>query len=601
MIGGYMGKILFADISTGAIREEILEEKLCRDFIGGYGIGVRVLYSQQNAGIKALGPENTLGFITGPFTGTSVPTGARWTAVAKSPLTGGWGEANCGGDFGPYLKFSGFDAIFVIGISNKPVYLIIDKGQASIKDAGYLWGKDTYETEDLLMKEYGNHSRVACIGPSGEKLSLIAGIMTDHGSAAARSGLGAVMGSKKLKAVVVRGEMEVPIADKHTVENLRMEYIKDLRTPGPSGISSWERLHKYGTGFTTYNSAHSGDSPVKNWGGVGIIDLPDREGLRTDAFAAHVERQHGCWHCPLACKAFLKAGDNEYKYMAGSRRPEYETESVFGSLCANSHTESILMANDICNRAGIDTISTGCVVAFAIELYENSILTKEDTGGLELKWGNHQAIVALTEKIAMREGLGDMLADGVKIAAEKIGKGSEKYAVHIGGQELGMHDPKLVGPWPPMSAARYLDSTPGRHNSIFGPSGFILMHFINMSGVCVMGHLERPLDRMVKIFNAVTGWNCSLDELIQTGERVNNLRHAFNLREGVNILKWSIHPRIVGNPPQTFGPLAGVTADLKAQMYWCFGAMDWDRFTSKPSKTKLLSLGLYDVAKDLWP
>ena len=368
MSGGYMGKILFVDLSTGAIKEEALEEKMCRDFIGGYGIGARILYSRQKAGVDPLGPENTLGLITGPFTGTLVPTGARYAAVAKSPLTGGWGDANSGGDFGPYLKFAGFDAVFFTGISPKPVYLLIDDGKAQLKDSGGLWGKDTYETEDILMAEYGKQSRVSCIGPAGEKVSLIAGIMTDHGTTAGRSGLGAVMGSKKLKAVVARGTSDVLITDKAAAENIRMEKIKVLRTPGPSGISRMEEQHKYGTSILTYDSAHSGDSPVKNWGGVGVIDLPDRAGLHHDVFAARVERRHGCWHCPIACKAFLKAGEGEYKYTAANRRPEYETAAAFGPNCANSNTESICMVNEICNRAGIDTISGGTIISFATEV-----------------------------------------------------------------------------------------------------------------------------------------------------------------------------------------------------------------------------------------
>ena len=472
MAGGYMGKILFVDLSTGGIKEEALEDKMCRDFIGGYGIGARILYSRQKAGVDPLGPENTLGMITGPITGTPIPAAARYTAVAKSPLTGGWGDANSGGYFGPYLKFSGFDAVFFTGISPKPVYLLIDEGKAQLKDASQLWGKDSYETEDLLMTEYGKQSRVACIGPAGEKQSLIASIMTDHGSAAGRSGLGAVMGSKKLKAIVARGTMEVPIADKTTADYIRTEQTKSYQIPGPTGMTPLEKNHKYGTSFTTYNSAHSGDSPVKNWGGVGVIDLPDRAGLHHDVFANCVERGHACWHCAVACKAILKAGEGEYKYAAGSRRPEYETAAAFGTNCANSNTESINMVNDICNRAGLDTISAGAIIGFAIELYENDILTEKDTDGIDLRWGNHRAIVAMTDKLAKREGLGDILAGGVKIAAEKIGKGAEKFAIHIGGQELGMHDPKLPSSGPrSMTAARYLmDATPGRHSTLFGPS-----------------------------------------------------------------------------------------------------------------------------------
>jgi len=512
MASGYMGKILLVDLSNGTIKEEALEEKMCRDFIGGYGIGARILYSRQKTGIDPLGPENILGLITGPLTGTPIPTGVRYTAVAKSPLTGGWGDANSGGYFGPYLKFSGFDGVFFTGISPKPVYLLIDNGKAELKDAGYIWGKDTYETEDILMTEYKD-SRVACIGPAGEKLSLIAGIMTDHGSTAGRSGLGAVMGSKRLKAVVVRGTMEISIADKSALHNLMTEQIKVLQIPGPSGMSHMERWHKYGTSAGTYDYVYSGIVPVKNWGGIGVIDIPDRSGLDKDVFAARVEKRHGCWHCPIRCKGILKAGDGEYKYSAGCRRPEYETAAVFGPYCGNSHTESINMANDICNRAGLDTISTGTIIGFAIELYENGILTDKDTDGIDLKWGNHKSMVAMTEKLAKREGLGDILADGVKRAAEKIGNGAEKFAVHIGGQEVGMHDPKLASGFP-MPAARYMDATPGRHTAFFGPSSFVDMHIINTAGLC---------------------------------------------------------------------------------------ALDWDRVTTKPSKAKLLSLGLDDIARDLWP
>jgi len=601
MTGGYMGKILFVDLSNGAIKEETLEEKMCRDFIGGYGIGARILYSRQKAGINPLGPENILGLITGPLTGTPVLSAVRYTAVAKSPLTGGWGDANSGGDFGPYLKFSGFDAVFFTGISLKPVYLLIDNGKAELKDAGYIWGKDTYDTEDILMAEY-KESRVACIGPAGEKLSLIAGIITDRGSAAARSGLGAVMGSKKLKAVVARGNMEVHIADKAALQKIRTEQIKVLQTPGPTGMSPMERQHKYGTSAGTYSAAHNGDSPVKNWGGIGVIDIPDRSSFHEDVFAALVEKRHACWHCPIACKGVLKVGEGEYKYAAGCRRPEYETAAAFGMNCANNNTESIAMVNDICNRAGLDTISAGTTIGFAIELYENGILTDKDTDGIELRWGNHKAIVAMTEKLAKREGLGDMLADGVKRAAEKIGKGAEKFAVHIGGQELGMHDPKLIiSSRASTRAANYqMDATPGRHTANFGTLNFG-GHFVNMAGLCNFGRWGDNKERMIEVFNAVTGWNYPMDDMLKAAERVANLRHAFNLREGLNQLKWPVHPRIVGKPPQSVGPLAGVTADIEAQVYWSLGTMDWDRVTTKPSKAKLVSLGLDDVAKDLWP
>jgi aldehyde:ferredoxin oxidoreductase len=599
MAGGYMGKILFVDLSTQELQQETLDEKMCRDFIGGYGIGARMLYSRQKAGVDPLGPENILGFISGPLTGTPVPTGARYAVVAKSPLTGGWGDANSGGYFGPYLKFSGFDAVFFTGISLNPVYLLLDNGSAHIKDAGPLWGKDTYETEDLLMTEYGKQSRVACIGPAGEKLSLIAGILTDHGSLAARSGLGAVMGSKKLKAVVARGNMEVPIFDKAAADktrNTQVNFWKSL--PAPIGGTDLDLFRTYGTTWSTFIAAHSGDSPVKNWGGIGVVDIPDISGLHPDVFKARVQIGHACWHCPKVCKAVLKAGEGEYKYAAGVHRPEYETLAAFGVNCANNNTESIAMVNDICNRAGLDSISSGTIIAFAIELYENGILTRKDTDDIDLRWGNHQAIVAMTMKLAKREGLGDILADGVKKAAEKIGKGAQQYAVHIGGQEVGMHDPKLSRPGR-LDAARYqMDATPGRHTQVFGPNSFS-NHVLNSAGLCQFGAFFG--DSIVDVINVVTGLNFTMADVLKAGERIVNIRHAFNLREGINELKWTVPSRIAGIPSQTTGPLAGVTADVEAQALWSLGALDWDRVTTKPNKAKLLSLGLDDVAKDLWP
>ena len=342
MAGGYMGKILFVDLSTGEIKEEALDEKMCRDSIDGYGISTRILFSCQKAGADHLGTENTFGLISCPLTGTPAPTASCYTVVAKSPRTGGWGEANSAGDFGPYLKFAGFVAVFFTGISPMPVYLLIDNGKVQLKDGRYLWGKDSYETEDILTAEYGRHYRVACIGSVGERQSVIACIMTDHGSAAGRSGLGTVMGSKKLKVVVARGTMEIPIADKITAKKIGTEQIKIRQTHGSSSrLSRMEEMQWYGTSAMTYNWAYSGDSAVKNWGGVGVIDLPDRAGLRHDAFAVLVERGHACWQYPLACKGILKAGEGEYKYAAGCHRPETETAGVFGALCVNSHTESI--------------------------------------------------------------------------------------------------------------------------------------------------------------------------------------------------------------------------------------------------------------------
>ena len=544
--------------------------------------------------------------MTGPVTGTPAIGSSRYAVMGKSPLTGGWGDANSGGDFGPYLKFAGYDGVFVTGASEKPVYLLIKDGKVEIRDAANLWGKDTFDTEDMLRAEHGKQIHTACIGPSAEKLSLISSIITKRGSAAARSGLGAVMGSKKLKAVVVTGSQEVPIADSETANRLRREFIAELKGIQLPGSSFLEQQHKYGSSAGIVPAIEMGAAPIKNWGGVATVDFPDRSGLSGEAAAANQERNEGCWHCPLGCKGILKEGTGDYRYQAGARRPEYETLAAFGAMCLNNNTESIAMANDICNRYGLDTISAGTTIAFAIECYENGLITKADTDGIELTWGNHQAIVAMTEKIVRREGFGDILADGVKVAAERIGRGTEQYAVHIAGQELGMADPKLR--LPQMgdrgSAARYqMDATPGRHIQGFGASGF-QPHFINVAGFCFQGGYSRIKDSnkyLMGFMSAVTGWNRSMDELLKAGERVANMRHVFNLREGINPLKLEVHPRIIGNPPLGVGPHAQVTVDIKAEVYWNLGALDWERVTTKPSKKKLLELGLDDVAKDLWP
>jgi aldehyde:ferredoxin oxidoreductase len=601
MPGGYAGKILFVDLASGRFDEESLDDKTLIDFIGGYGIGARILYSRQKPGIDPLGPENILGFVTGPLCGTPAPTGARYVAVARSPLTGTWGDANSGGEFGPYLKFAGYDAVFFTGISAKPVYLLIDDGRAELRDAAGLWGKDTYQAEAMLQNAHGQDSRIVCIGEAGEKLSLISCIITAKGCAAGRSGLGAVMGSKRLKAIVAKGKRPVAVADQEAVNSLRKEYLAVLNRTDSRGIAAIDAFRKYGTSSHAALSAQTGDTPIKNWGGVGVRDFADVSGIERDAVIARLERHIGCWHCPIGCEGSLKESTGEYSYPSGSRRPEYETLASFGGMCLNNHTESISMANYICNRHGIDTISAGATLAFAIECYENGLVNKKDTDGIELNWGDHRAIIAMTEKLAKREGFGNVLADGVKIAAERIGKGAEQYAVHIGGQELGMHDPKLM---PPMvgdmasAAARYqMDATPGRHSQGFGPSSF-QRHALSAAGLCVFGRMTPYLTAFLA---AVTGHHYSEDEVLKAGERAATMRHVFNLREGINPLEWQVHPRIVGRPPFETGPLAGVTADIEAQVYWNLGALDWDRVTTKPSKAKLLNLGLEDVAAELWP
>ncbi len=504
MLGGYMGKLLFVDLSKEEIKEEAPDERLYQDFMGGYGLGARVLYSRQPGGVDPLGPESILGFVTGPLTGMrGMVMAPRFTVVGKSPLTGGWGDANSGGYFGPYLKFAGYDAVFFSGISPKPVYLFIDNGQAELRDAGHLWGKDSRETDEGLKSELGGNVAVACIGPAGERLSLISSIMHDIGSAAARSGLGAVMGSKRLKAVAARGTMEVPIPDKEKVTRASKEFL------GQYMGEYYERFKKWGTCGDNANAALNGDSPVKNWAGVGVVDFPNAKAIGGDAMIALQERKHGCLWCPIRCKGVMKAGSvREFTYEAGSHKPEYETSAAFGMLLLNDNLESIVKANDICNRYGLDTISAGATIAFAVECYENGIITKEDTGGIELGWGKSQAIVAMTEKMARREGFGAVLADGVKRAAERIGRGAERYAIHSGGQELAMHDPRLMSIF---ATAYECDSAPGRHTSGAMDAMYSsVMRIMDTSGMCMLQWTSAPQMDMAKIISAAWGREVSM-------------------------------------------------------------------------------------------
>jgi len=610
-----MGKVLFVDLSKGELKDEALDEKLCREFIGGYGIGARIIYSRQKGGVDPLGPENIFGILTGPLTGTPALSGTRYTVMGKSPLTGTWGDANSGGYFGPYLKFAGYDGVLASGISAKPVYLFIKDGKAELRDATHLWGKDSFETEDMLKSELGKKVEVVCIGQSGENLSLIAAVMNNKGRAAGRSGIGAIMGSKKLKAIAVDGNMKIPIADEKRAKELRRKYLGELREPFANAFRN------FGTPAFTAEMAHNGDSPVKNWGGVGIIDFPNVDPIALDPVMERQYKKFACLRCPFGCGGLMESG-KEFEYETGAHKPEYETLCMFGTNLLNNNLESIIKANDICNRYGLDTISAGATIGLAIECYENGIITKEDTDGIEMTWGNHQSIVAMTEKLAKREGFGAVLADGAKVAAEKIGKGSEKYAIHIQGQEVPAHDPKFGFP---LTTSYRMDATPARHTQgrddlappgllpDFNPKSFSgrgeaqrissnFHHVMNCAGMCLFMYISLPDAKAVTEFmSAVTGWDVTMDELIKTGERIQNLRHAFNLREGLNPLEFKVPDRLLGRPAQKEGPLAGVTVDEDTMIKEFLAAMDWDAKTAKPSKKKLLELGLEDVAKDLWP
>jgi aldehyde:ferredoxin oxidoreductase len=613
MTGGYSGRTLWVDLTNRQVEVESTDEKWCREYIGGYGVGVRALFSRQKGGVDPLGPDNILGFVTGPFTGSPVLAGSRYTVVAKSPLTGCWGDANSGGYFGPHLKFAGYDALFFRGLSERPVYLFLDSGKAEIRDAGPLWGQDSYATEETLRSELGEDVETACIGPSGELQSRLAAVMNNRGRAAGRAGLGAVMGSKKLKAIAVKGALKIPFFNEDKVKELSKDYRQRLQ----GGIGF---LGAFGTAASTVRCAHSGDGPVKNYNGVGIRDFPHPDPLDVNLLMLRQEKKYACYRCPVACGGQMKAGTGEYQYAAGSHKPEYESMAMFGANCLNNNLESLIMANDICNRYGIDTISAGATISFTIECFENGLLSLSDTDGLEMRWGNHRSIVAMTEKMAKREGFGAILADGVKEAARRIGKGSAQFAVHIQGQEVPAHDPKLGVSF---GITYRMDATPGRHTqgpnpappdalpamdrkTVYGRGkyqklGSCLYHIVNCSGICSIAFSCLPtVNILPEYLRAITGWEVDMAELWCTGERIANLRQAFNIREGINSLQFEVPGRVIGQPPLSAGPTAGFTLDEKTIDREMLVEMDWDPQTTKPSRQKLVELGLGDVAAEIW-
>jgi aldehyde:ferredoxin oxidoreductase len=620
MLGGYAGRMLFIDLAEMKFQEEALDERLALEYIGGYGVGARVLYERQRPGADPLGPDNMLGILTGPLTGTLAQTGTRWTVVGKSPLTGTWGDANGSGHFGPALKFAGYDALFFTGIAHRPVYLTIENGRAELRDADDWWGLDSYALEDRVKSEFGEEAEAVCIGPAGEKLSLISGVVHSKGRIAGRSGLGAVMGSKRLKMIVVRGHAPIPVADPVRVKELQKKYALEIAKEKVGFADSYRST---GTPGYIETGAANGDSPTRNWGGVGLRDFQDPEPIGYEAIVAAGKARKACWRCPIACW-----GELEVPYDGGKSHahvPEYETASAFGSNCLVNDLSALVRANELCNRYGLDTISTGATIAFAMECYEQGIISAEDTGGIELRWGDAEAMIAILERVCQREGLGDVLADGVKRAAEHLGRDAQTYAIHVHGQELPMHDPRFE---PGLGVIYKIDATPGRHtqaSQFIPPPEFdigvpdfgtlreqqngrgrylkplsALNHVMNTSGMCLFGYLSTRVKFLPDWLSAVTGHEYTLEELLLVGERIANIRQAFNIREGVNLVAAPIPERAYGRPPLTAGPTAGISVDVETMLREHLEEMGWTQDEARPTAQKLKELGLDDVARDLW-
>lgn len=653
---GYLGKILIVDLSAGKIKEQIIEDKVYENLLSGVGLGAYVLYNNIPKGADPLGPDNMLGFVSGLLTGTGTVMAGRWMAVCKSPLTDGWGDANCGGTLSPAIKQCGYDGIFFKGISEKPVYLYVDNNGARLKDASHLWGIDAVEAEELLQKENYEKKKpsVAVIGQAGEKMSLISGICNDKGRIAARSGVGAVMGSKKLKAIVLAGSNPIRCEDQETVRDISKEFTAKIRnanlpsivkgsflptlsrivakgkTYSPAdGIMSAYMMKKWGTIFSNAFGLPNGDNPVKNWGGS-VVDYNRSyyKNVNPDKIIKREERKYFCYSCVIGCGGVCNIKDISKGEFTHTHKPEYETVNSFGALIMNKDLDTIFYINEILNRAGMDSISAGNTVAYAIECYENGILTKEDTEGLELNWGNSEAILQLVTKMIAREGIGDILADGVKVAARKIGKGSEKYSIHAGGQEPGMHDPRLD---PILGIHFSADPTPGRH-TVGAGTYYNFLHLwqyvswapkvkfrtqkeedylstetvalksvanscykqlVDGIGGCLFAMITGAQHwRVFDYLNAATGWNKTPDDYMKIGKRMQTLRQMFNIREGIDPMSYKMHDRIAGIPPLKEGPIAGKTVPIDQMMREHWRVFGWRSETGVPTPEMIQNLGL---------
>ena len=614
---GYIGKVLIADLSDRTFAVEDLNPDWARDFMGCAALGARYLLDLMPAKTTVFAPESVVGFVTGPVNGTRSFMGGRYVVVSKSPVTGGFNDTSSGGKFGPYMKKSGFDAVFVKGISPTPVYIFIDDGKVSFHDASALWGKTTLQTEAALSAELGDSDfSAALIGPAGERLSHMAAVMNDGHRAAGRGGSGAVMGSKNLKAVVCRGNFTVPVSDPQTITDVNKSWKQQAEGPSEPLMSTWG---VHGTAANYESSVYMSDCGIKNWGGL-PEDLTEEQiqnltGVSMDA--KYNAKKHACHSCQVGCGAMYQLKNDKYDIETG--RPEYETLSAFGSMLLNGDADSVNICNYLCNEYGYDTISFGATLAWVMECYDHGLFTLEELDGIDLKWGNAEAIVEMSERICEYRGIGVALNNATVKAAEHFGRGFE-YLATASGIEIPHHCARNN---PAMARTFQYDPTPGRHVKGgrgaafgFGPpeskyiyedtgepdkTGLINAEFDNSSGFCHFCFFMEPTAKF-KYFNAVTGETHTREDFDKIGLRAYAIRTAFNLREGMRRKDYTITDRNIGIPPLNGGPLKGITIDTKKLADNFFEALGWDVETAVPTKEFLEKVGGLDVViSELYP
>ncbi len=619
---GYNGTILRVDLDRKSFLEEHPPETVYRKYMGGSALALHYLLKELKPGTDPLSPGNVLVFMSNVISGVPSPGLTRFTVAARSPLTGAFGEAEAGGFWGPELKLAGLDGIIITGRSKDPVYLWIKDGSAEIRDASGIWGKDTGEVQRLIREELGDKRiRVAQCGQAGENLVRYACVLNELKHASGRTGMGAVMGSKNLRAVAVRGTGKISTARPEKVKELTRNAV-DRIPKSPLG----NQLKRFGTPVFVMGLQNGGILPTRNFQ-EGRFE--GAEAISGEAMEQTIlQGPKGCYACPVLCKRSVKV---EGKYTATPEYggPEYETLGSLGSLCGVNDLAAISHGNEICNRWGLDTISTGVCIAFAMECTERGILSREDTDGIDLRFGNADGMITMIRKIAFRQGFGDLLASGVKRASEVIGKESEPYALHVKGQEVAVHEPRGkfgVG----LSFA--LSPTGADHIEIPHDTSFTadnaLLESIKPLGeieplpatelgpkkVCQFAHTQQicslynslgicnfaavpwsayTLAMITDLVEAVTGWNTSLFELLELGERAITMARMFNVREGIS-------PGEDDLPDRFFEPLHKGESDEKRLDRNAFGenlrlyyeAMGWDPQTAVPTDGRLAYLRL---------
>ncbi|HTY75729.1 MAG TPA: aldehyde ferredoxin oxidoreductase family protein [Candidatus Nanoarchaeia archaeon] len=610
-MNGYAGKILYVDLTTGKTRTEKLDGDFAKKYIGGIGLGMRLWLANSKAGVDAYSSDNPLVLALGPLSGTMFPTGGNGHAfISKSPATGGVGEAVSHGTFGAELKRAGYDAVVLTGKSDRPVFLWIDDDSVQLLDAAHLVGKSPSETEDTIKDQLGDYYiRVAGIGLAGEKLSKIACIINEKTRAAGRTGLGGVMGSKNLKAVAVRGTRDIVPAKPEEFMDLVREYHERMKGPA---------TQKYRTLGTVENILINNSQfcmPTRNYTNAHFDDAESVSGEAVNE--RYVAKIIACSSCPMRCEHEAVVREGTYK--GTMARIEYESLWAMGPYTGVSKLDAVIKAAEICNYYGMDAQSAGVIVGFVMDCHEQGILTHDDLGGIDAHFGNAEALLQILEKMGKREGIGDILADGVKAAAEKIGKGSDKLAQQIKGLEVTGYDLRCLKTAALASAVSFRGADQNRSNAYAvdlkgkvdrlkaekGRGKLVkdledTYALLDSMMICknARGTLYKETQDMAKILNLVTGCEMAPEELAEAGERINTLARLINIREGKSRKDDTLPWKVMNAPIPDDGPVKGAVVtqdelDLLLDDY--YESRGWT-LEGIPTSAKLSKLGMDDLS-----